>query len=46
MKKFLALFLAAFMILAAVGCGKQPATDDDKPGSGIANQQLSMGTAS
>ena len=47
MKKFLALFLAAFMVLAAVGCGNQPAqSDNDKPGSGIANQQLSMGTAS
>lgn len=47
MKKFLALFLAAFMVLAAVGCGNQPAqSDNDNKGTGIANQQLSMGTAS
>lgn len=47
MKKFLALFLAVFMILAAVGCGeKSQQPQGNESGNGIANQQLSMGTAS
>lgn len=50
MKKFLALFLAMFMILAMVSCGqKEPAANEggeEPAGNGIANQQLSMGTAS